>query len=164
MSELENDGAAATPEAVAQACLILDSHARVVGRPLLVVEGNDTERARALYLANTVVLSHGLEADPIFNYGNRLAQQRFELTWRELVALPSRLSAEPVNRDERQRLLDAVATRGYIEDYGGVRVSKSGRRFRITGATVWNLVDGAGVLRGQAAAFASWTDLPASAI
>lgn len=156
MSQLEH----ASPEAVAQACLILQSHERVVGRPLLAAEGSDSERAHALYVANVVVLSHGLEADPIFNYGNRLAKQRFELSWSELVALPSRLSAEPVNRDERQRLLSAVATRGYIEDYGGVRISKSGRRFRIAGATVWNLVDASGVLRGQAAAFASWTDLP----
>jgi len=162
MSQLEHDGEAATPEAVAQACLILESHERVVGRPLLTLEGNVAERAHALYVASMVVLSHGLGADPIFNYGNRLAQQRFELSWSELVALPSRLSAEPVNREERQRLLDAVATRGYIEDYGGVRVSKSGRRFRIAGATVWNLVDAAGAVRGQAAAFATWTDLPAA--
>lgn len=162
MSQLEHDRdrEAASPEAVAQACLILESHERVVGRPLLTLAGSDTQRAQALYIANIGVLSHGLEADPIFNYGNRLAQQRFELSWSELVRLPSRLSAEPVNRDERQRLLDAVAARGYIEDYGGVRISKTGRRFRIAGATVWNLVDAAGILRGQAAAFASWTDLP----
>jgi hypothetical protein len=139
--------------------LILESHARVVGRPLLAAGGDATEQARALYEAPVVVLSHGLGSDPTFNYGNRLAQQLFELSWSELVTLPSRLSAEPQNRDERQRLLEAVSARGYIDDYAGVRISKSGRRFRIARATVWNLVDAAGVLRGQAATFATWTPL-----
>jgi len=133
----------------------------VVGRPLLVVSGDDAEHARALYEAPMVVLSHGLGADPMFNYGNRLAQQVFEFSWSELTVLPSRLSAEAQNRSERQRLLDAVSARGYIDDYGGVRISKSGRRFRITGATVWNLVDASSVVRGQAATFASWTTLGA---
>lgn len=163
MTEQDARSLAAPPESVAQACLILDSYARVVGRPLLSVEGTDAERALALYEANLVVLSHGLGPDPTFDYGNRLAQRLFELSWSELVALPSRLSAEPVNREERQRLLDAVTARGYIDDYAGVRISKTGRRFRIAGATVWNLVDAAGVRRGQGATFSSWTSVPPAA-
>jgi MEKHLA domain len=144
-------------ESMARACLILDSHERVVGRPLLSVRGSDEARARALYEANVVVLAHGVEPDPIFDYGNLLAQQLFEFPWEELVRLPSRLSAEPMNREERQRLLDAVAQRGFIDDYAGVRISKSGKRFRIAGATVWNLLDAEGARRGQAATFSSWT-------
>ena len=35
---------------------------------------------------------------------------------------------------------DAVYTR-FIDDYTGVRISASGRRFRIDKAVVWNLVD-----------------------
>lgn len=141
---------------IARACLILDSHERVVGRPLLSAHGSEAARARALYEANIVVLAHGIEPDPIFDYGNLMAQQLFELSWDELVALPSRLSAEPVNREERQRLLDAVAERGFIDDYAGVRISKTGKRFRIAGATVWNLLDAEGVRRGQAATFSRW--------
>ncbi len=148
-----------SPAALDQAQLILDSHARVVGRPLLLAEGSAAERAQALFDAPLVVLSHGPGADPRFNYGNRLAQQLFELDWAELLALPSRLSAETVDQAERQRLLDAVARDGYIADYAGVRVSKTGRRFRITAATVWNLLDRDGRHRGQAAAFGSWTPL-----
>jgi hypothetical protein len=34
-----------------------------------------------------------------------------------------------------------------------VRVSATGRRFRIAGAIVWNLVDAAGLRHGQAASF-----------
>jgi hypothetical protein len=52
--------------------LLLESHLRLVGRPLLGVAGSASERARALYFAPFVVLSHGTEADPIFNYGNAL--------------------------------------------------------------------------------------------
>lgn len=144
----------------ARALLILDSHLRIVGRPLLEAVGNPEARARALYAWPAVVLAHGTEPDPIFDYGNLAAQTLFEFDWPELTALPSRFSAEPLNRSERQRLLDAVSSRGYIDDYAGVRVSRTGRRFHIAGATVWNLIDEAGLQRGQAATFASWTPIP----
>lgn len=143
----------------AHALLLLESHFRLVGRPLLRAEVTPSERARALYLAPFVVLSHGVEADPIFCYGNQAAQSLFELEWEELVQLPSRLSAEPMNREERQRLLDSVSSRGFIDDYAGVRVSRSGRRFRIEKATVWNVIDAEGNRHGQAATFSSWTPL-----
>lgn len=141
------------------AVLLVDSYLRVVGQPLLPDEGTATELARALYLAPFVVLSHGVEPDPIFRYGNAAAQSLFEFEWDDLVRLPSRLSAEPMNRAERQRLLDAVASRGFIDDYAGVRVSRSGRRFRIEQATVWNVVDARGTLHGQAATFSNWSPL-----
>jgi hypothetical protein len=148
-----------SPLAVALAQLIVESHARVVGRPLLPATSEPLVLAHALYEAPQVVLAHGIGPDPCFDYGNRPAQELFELTWSELLALPSRLSAETGDQAERQRLLDAVSTRGYIDDYSGVRVSRSGRRFRIANATVWNLIDAAGERRGQAATFADWTPL-----
>jgi hypothetical protein len=45
---------------------------------------------------------------------------------------------------------------GYIDDYAGVRVSRTGRRFLIEGATVWNLIETDGRLVGQAATFSRW--------
>lgn len=111
---------------------------------------------RALFEAPFALVSHGLESDPVFNYGNLTALRLFEMTWEEFTRLPSRMSAEPVHRDERQRLMDEVTRNGFIADYRGVRISKLGRRFYIEQATVWNLVDEAGVLKGQAAAFADW--------
>jgi hypothetical protein len=69
------------------------------------------------------------------------------------------LSAEPLNREERQRLLDAVSKRGYIDDYAGVRVSRTGRRFQIAAATVWNVMDENGQRHGQAATFERWTPI-----
>jgi len=156
----------------AHAALILAAHARLVGRPLLGPEaaaagepapgdaGRDQATARALYHSPLVILAHDAAEDPVFTYGNLAAQRRFELSWAELTALPSRCSAEPLDRAERARLLEAVARRGFIDDYAGVRVSRTGRRFRIERTVVWNLVDEAGRRLGQAAAFDHWTDLP----
>jgi hypothetical protein len=132
--------------------LIAESHARLTGRALVA-------SPEGLWDAPFVVLAHGLQPDPVFFYGNRMALELFELTPQALVVMPSRLSTEPLGREERARLLDEVARRGFIEDYAGVRVSSSGRRFRIERATVWNLVDASGRLHGQAAAFDRWTPL-----
>ena len=75
------------------------------------------------------------------------------MNWNEIVGLPSRLSAEPLAQAERERLLQRVAANGYIDDYSGVRIARSGRRFTIKQATVWNLVNPGGVVLGQAACF-----------
>ena len=116
----------------------------------------DREFAEALFETPAVVVSHGVEDDPVFNYGNRAALELFEMDWDGFTELPSRHSAEPLNREERARLLDAVTRDGYIDDYSGVRISSTGRRFLIPKAIVWNVIDDGGVYRGQAATFASW--------
>ncbi len=81
------------------------------------------------------------------------------MTWEAFTALPSPLSAEPVAREERARLLARVTRDGYIDDYSGVRIAHSGKRFLIEGATVWNLMDEAGNYCGQAAMFRRWRTL-----
>jgi hypothetical protein len=136
--------------------LLCTSYRRLTGADLLVAD-SDPSLAEALYQAPFVVLSHGTEPDPIFNYANLAAQRLFEMTWAQLTAMPSRLSAEPVSREERARLLAAVSEHGFIDDYRGVRVSSSGRRFMIEQATVWNLTDAQARPAGQAATFAQWT-------
>ena len=75
--------------------------------------------------------------------------------------MPSRLSAEPVHQSARERLLATVAQQGYMDDYSGIRIAKSGRRFAIEQATVWNLLDNDGAYYGQAATFSRWTFLSA---
>lgn len=106
-----------------------------------------------------MLVSHGTEEDPILNYGNLRALELWELGWDELRRMPSRLTAEAPNRAERARLLEAVTRHGFIDDYSGVRISKTGRRFQIAQATVWNLVDKQGIRCGQAALFSQWSML-----
>ncbi len=138
--------------------MLCASYRRLTARDLIVADAHRS-LAEALYQAPFVVLSHGTERDPIFNYANLNAQRLFEMSWSEITALPSRCSAEPVSREERARLLALVSERGFIDDYKGVRVSSSGRRFRIEQATVWNLKDAQGRPAGQAATFAAWVML-----
>ena len=114
------------------------------------------EQARSLFYAPFVRLSHNTAPDPILNYANRVGLSLFELTWEELVNLPSRKTAEPNEQEERERLLARVSRQGYIDDYRGIRVAKSGRRFMIDQATVWNLLDDNGAFYGQAAMFRHW--------
>ena len=148
------------PEWVAHTQVLLDSYRRWVGQDLLARDGSPEEQARALYTAGFVVVSHGVEADPILNYANQTALALWELDVPTLVKTPSRLTAEPVHRDERARLLERTTRDGYVDDYRGIRISRSGRRFRIDRATVWNLVDPLGIRVGQAATFSAWQFLP----
>jgi hypothetical protein len=144
---------------VAHTQVLLDSHRRWVGRDLIPRNGTDRDQARELFLAPIVVVSHGTEADPILNYGNRSALELWEMEMETLLRTPSRLTAEPVHRDERAQLLERTGRVGYVDDYSGIRISGSGRRFHIPRATVWNLVDAAGKRVGQAAAFDNWAYL-----
>lgn len=136
----------------ARVLLIAESFQRLLGRPL--VEGDDLPAA--LWAAPRVIVAHGTQADPVFFYGNRLALELFEMDWATFTQLPSRFSAEPLAREERARLLERVTRDGYIDDYAGVRISATGKRFRIENAVVWNLVDAVGVCHGQAATFDRW--------
>jgi len=152
-----------SPAAVAHAGLLLDSFARLLGRELVPRGGTPEEEARRLFEAPIVVVSHGTGVDPVLDYGNRRALGLWEMTWEEFTRTPSRLTAEPVHRDERARLLERTRSQGYVDDYAGVRISSRGHRFRIEQAIVWNLVDAAGTHRGQAATFDHWSPLPAAA-
>lgn len=143
----------------AHADLLCISYERCMGQPLVADASTSSQGIESLFTAPFALVSHGTEADPIFNFGNQIALDLFELTWEQFTALPSRKSAEPVNREERQRLLDRVTQHGYIDDYSGVRISSTGKRFLIENAVVWNLVDEQGQYRGQAAAFDQWTCL-----
>jgi hypothetical protein len=138
--------------------LLRHSFQHYLGRDLIDPTLEAVAAAKAIYHAPFVVVSHNTAADPIFNYGNRAALELFEMTWKEFTALPSRKSAEPPNREERARLLEAVSTQGFIADYSGVRISKSGRRFWIEQVIVWNLI-ARGCNAGQAAVFDHWTYL-----
>lgn len=143
----------------AHALLIMDSYLRWTGRELVDRESlsNVTSAADLLFQAPRVILSHGTEADPVLNFGNALALKLWEMEWDKLTSIPSRLTAESLEREERDRFFTMVTANGYVDDYTGVRISSSGRRFYMKQATVWNLIDAAGVYRGQAATFTDYS-------
>ncbi len=138
------------PETAARIALIAASYQRLLGAPL-VAGGDDV--AAALWRAPHAIVAHGTEADPLFFFGNAAALAAFESDVAAFTAMPSRLSAEAPARGERQALLDRVSSDGFIRDYAGMRISATGRRFRIENAVVWNLVDEDGARHGQAATF-----------
>lgn len=137
---------------------VVSSYQRLTGRALL--ESSEVDLWQACWEAPRVIVAHGTEPDPIFFYGNQLALERFELDFEAFTQLPSRFSAEPLLREARDALLARVQAHGFIDDYAGVRISSSGRRFRIEQAVVWNVFDEAGQRRGQAATFDHWVPLP----
>jgi hypothetical protein len=141
---------------LAQTQLIARSLKHWTGRDLMRGDFAEAEFAERVFHAPFVLVSHGIEADPVLNYGNQAALALWEMSWAELTRTPSRLTAEAPNREERARLLAEVTARGFIDDYSGIRISKSGRRFRIAQATVWNLLDERKVYAGQAAMFSRW--------
>lgn len=134
--------------------LIVASYQRLTGKPLIDHVPKDALALRsAVWDAPRAIVAHGTEDDPIFFYGNRLSLQLFEMDFAEFARLPSRLSAEPLAQETRVKLLEKVTQQGYVDGYSGMRIAKSGRRFMITDATVWNLVDESGIYEGQAAVF-----------
>lgn len=137
--------------------LLTESFTKNTGARLVPAGLTGTSAAQWLYHAPFGLLVHNAAPDPHFIYANLTAQRLFEYDWDEFVGMPSRLSAEREDRDQRQVFMQAVFERGYASGYQGMRVAKSGRRFWIQDATVWNLTDGDGVRHGQAAMIPRWS-------
>ncbi|MEK5645428.1 MEKHLA domain-containing protein [Paenibacillus rhizosphaerae] len=133
--------------------LIMESYQRLTGQSLLGEPASDSHPFEQLFNAPCVVLSHGTETDPVLNFGNRAALELWAMDWDKFTSTPSRLTAEPMEREARSVFLKTVGEQGYIDNYTGIRISSTGRRFHILEATVWNLTDETGKIHGQAAAF-----------
>jgi MEKHLA domain len=135
---------------------LVHSYKKWTGRDLLPGDFSPRELSAKLFDAPFVVVSHGTQPDPILNYGNRAALELWEMSWDEFTRTPSRLTAEPAAREARAKVMEVVTRQGFSENYSGIRVSKTGRRFAISRATVWNLISENGQLQGQAATFSEW--------
>lgn len=147
-----------TPRGLAAAGRILEGHARAYGRPLLAGGGQRPLRLRAqeLFAATCVVLAHDGGDDPRLIYANAAALRLWRRPWATLVGMPSRLTAEPAERQARAGALALARRREAISNYGGIRIDSQGRRFRIEGARLWTLRQETGETCGQAACFESW--------
>jgi MEKHLA domain len=126
------------------------------GNSLLDANAVPQKIAQGLFEAPFVLISHGTELDPIFNYGNRKALELWELSWEDFTRMPSRKSAEEVVQEERHRLLAEAATKGFITNYSGIRTSGNGKRFYIKDTILWNILDEQNQHYGQAAFFSTW--------
>lgn len=169
-----------SPDWVRWTMRMIRSYEHLLGKSLIAIDGksigaSELELARALFEAPFAVLAHNAVSDPLFVYGNRTALDLWEVDLPTLLTMPSRQSAESDVQPERGAMLQRGLERGFIEDYGGVRISASGRRFRIEGATIWNVFDAAACNDefaderrvgqagrvGQAATFSNWHDCDA---
>lgn len=135
---------------------ILRSYRHWAGEELIDVAAaaDDAERARALFGAPVAVLAHDGRSDPLCIYMNAAALAEFELTPAQAASFRTRETAAPKDRAERSVALAGVAEAGLVRGYRGVRVSASGRRFRLDDGRIWTLLDDGGLIVGQAAAFA----------
>ena len=137
--------------------IILNSFQKLVGRELSSRAGSPSAQAANLFDLPDVVVAHGTESDPILCYGNQAALDLWETDIESLLKMPSRKTAEPKERSDRAEMLKRGSELGYIADYCGVRISTTGRRFRITNALIWNLTNEFGQRLGQAATFSEWS-------
>ncbi len=114
--------------------------------------------ALAMFNAPVAVVSHGMEADPIFRYANATALDLWQMDWNAFTRLPSRHSAEPQPdvQTDRERSLRSVAENGFVDGYSAIRISSQGRRFEIRDTVLWNVIDYDGIRHGQAAFIRDW--------
>lgn len=144
------------PRIIRWSQILSSSYQQLLGKELINNASTPQQLSQALFHAPFVLVSHDTQADPIFNYGNRAALQLWSISWDQLIQTPSRLSAESVNRRTRSAMLEQAATKGYIDNYQGIRISTTGQRFAIERAIIWNLTDESGRKCGQAATFSAW--------
>jgi hypothetical protein len=147
------------PRVVEWSQLLLDSYRHWIGNDLIRWTADAKQRARTLFEASAVVVSHGVEPDPILNYGNQTALDLWELSWEQFIKTPSRLTAEPDDRAEREQMLTQARAKGYYDGYRGVRISSTGKRFLVERALIWTVIDPDGTPIGQAATFSQWSYL-----
>ena len=135
---------------------LCNSFQRWTGRPLIDTDRSPEDLAQALFQAPFVVVSHGTQTDPIFNYGNQAALDLWQTDWQTFTQTPSRAPVNPGEEQERAKLLASAYTNGFADNYTGIRISKQGQRFWIKNVLLWTVLDEADRPIGQAATFSEW--------
>ena len=148
-----------TAETQALAAMLLHSHQRAFGRPLITAaQPGHSKRliCQNLFACGFPVLAHGTEQDPKLSYANAAALQLWDSHWDELIGMPSRLTAPDSERAERSSALGEAQRLDAVENYRGIRISRKGRQFMINNARIWTLWDAGERVCGQAACFSDW--------
>ena len=148
-----------TPEKQGLAGLLLQSHQRAFGEPLIAAAlAGRSKRllCQELFACGFPVLAHDTDKDPRLSYANAAALQLWETHWDELIGMPSRLTAPESERAERSNALGQAQRLDAVRNYRGRRISRQGRRFMINNAKIWSLWDAEERVCGQAACFSDW--------
>ena len=137
-----------------QAQLIIDSYQHWTGTTLV-------NTPKELYLLQKPVLSHNTMDDPVFNFANIAAQELFEMELDIFLSTPSKYSAEQIERKDRDHLLRDALKNGIIDNYEGIRISSTGKRFHIKKTQLFNLIGSSNKILGQAAIIGGVTPINA---
>jgi len=144
------------PEIVDWTQIILNSYHGLFNQQLIDRTGDKLTQSKNLFYAPMVVYSHDNQKDPIYNYSSEKGLIVWDMTWDQFRKTPSRTTTEPLLREEREAILRETATKGYMTNYEGIRISRSGKKYKISDITLWNLTDNLGQYCGQAATFSQW--------
>jgi hypothetical protein len=134
--------------------LILQNLQRWTGYDLIAKYGFSLDKIGwQVFNADFYLLSHNNATDPVLTYGNKQVLELWEVSWEDLIAMHSRETAKPIDRADRAAIMERVKADNYINGYSGVRVSKTGKEFKILDGIIWNLFTDNGDFYGQAAWF-----------
>jgi hypothetical protein len=101
-----------------------------------------------------VVISHGTQEDPIYNYANKAGLQFSGYSEDEFVQLPSRYSAPDGSlRADRSVIVQHVIQHGWAIIPEAIRQNKAGQCFLVQRILFFNVYDDNGNRIGQAATF-----------
>ena len=145
------------PEVISWIQIVNQSYYRLFNKNLIEPIGTPEQLSQKLFYAPFVLVSHGAQPDPIFNYANQTALKLWSMSWSEFTQTPSASVTEPDEMEDRALMLKQAAEQGYIDNYQGIRKATTGQKFRIERVRLWNLTNEAGQRCGQAATFPSWT-------
>lgn len=146
-------------EVICHSQVLCSSFQHWTGETLVEAENNPLALSEKLFFAPFVVVSHGTQIEPIFNYGNQLALKLWQMNWDDFTRLPSRYSVEPTEHEEREVMLKRGLDKGLITNYRGIRTSSKGDRFFIEDVMLWTILEEQNQHCGQAAMFMHWTPI-----
>ncbi len=138
---------------------LLLSHQKAFDQQLIKYQKVDDAhrlKSQELFVIALPVIAHDDNKDPKIIYVNASALKLWRRSWKEMVGMPSRLTAP--NDERKSRAVDlkkALLTKA-VNNYQGVRIDSKGRRFAITNARIWTIWDDNGLTIGQAATFTNW--------
>ena len=89
------------PSVLAWCHILLASYRHWMGTDLIEPSDNPASQSHALFHAPFVLVSHGIEDDPLLNYGNHMALSLWEFSWDELIRTPSRVTADSASGQDQ---------------------------------------------------------------